>query len=294
MQAYFFIGKGGTGKTTVSSALAWQLAKAGYNTLLASLDPAHNLYDIFEIEEAGLKYQVNDLLEIQQSDFEKIKREYFKEKIQLLKEINSHLTSFNLENYLKTLEYAPGQEEYAIILFLKNLLKQEKDYQYLVFDTPPTGLLLKILSLPVLSLTWIEKLIDLRQKIVDRKEMIGNIKGEEEKPKYYSRDQVLTQLKQQKEDYKALSQFYRKCNFYIVMNPDLIVEKESKRLIDQLGKIGIKLEGIVNNKCDESYRFEHIEIENIKLLQIGRQAEPSSKYKLNVDLLKTIDVTPSD
>ena len=43
----FFGGKGGVGKTTVSSAYAHKCAKAGQAVLLVSTDPAHSTADVF-------------------------------------------------------------------------------------------------------------------------------------------------------------------------------------------------------------------------------------------------------
>ena len=45
----FVGGKGGVGKTSVSSATALWLAKQGKNTLLVSTDPAHSLSDSLEV-----------------------------------------------------------------------------------------------------------------------------------------------------------------------------------------------------------------------------------------------------
>ena len=43
---FIVMGKGGTGKTTISSALARALSSKGKDVLAVSLDPAHNLGDV--------------------------------------------------------------------------------------------------------------------------------------------------------------------------------------------------------------------------------------------------------
>ena len=45
----FFVGKGGVGKSTNSSLFALKLARSGRQVLLNSIDPAHNLHDIFQL-----------------------------------------------------------------------------------------------------------------------------------------------------------------------------------------------------------------------------------------------------
>src|SRR6056297_88224 len=44
----FFGGKGGVGKTTVSSAFGLKSAREGLRTLLVSTDPAHSTSDVFD------------------------------------------------------------------------------------------------------------------------------------------------------------------------------------------------------------------------------------------------------
>ena len=54
----FFIGKGGVGKTTVSSAYAcWQAAQGG-RVLLLSTDPAHSLFDVFDLRSSRERQRV--------------------------------------------------------------------------------------------------------------------------------------------------------------------------------------------------------------------------------------------
>jgi arsenite efflux ATP-binding protein ArsA (TC 3.A.4.1.1) len=44
----FFGGKGGVGKTTVSTAYAIRLARGGATTLIVSTDPAHSVGDLID------------------------------------------------------------------------------------------------------------------------------------------------------------------------------------------------------------------------------------------------------
>ena len=46
----FFTGKGGVGKTTISSSIALNLAENGKKVALVSTDPASNLQDVFQME----------------------------------------------------------------------------------------------------------------------------------------------------------------------------------------------------------------------------------------------------
>jgi len=45
-----FAGKGGVGKTSVAAATGIRGAKLGYRTLVMSLDAAHSLADIFDLD----------------------------------------------------------------------------------------------------------------------------------------------------------------------------------------------------------------------------------------------------
>lgn len=50
MRILLFSGKGGVGKTSLSSATGFRLAELGYRTLVMSVDPAHSLADAFDLE----------------------------------------------------------------------------------------------------------------------------------------------------------------------------------------------------------------------------------------------------
>lgn len=74
----FFAGKGGVGKTSISSATAVYLAEKGYKTLLLTTDPASHLEDVFEQEVGGEISAVAGVenLDIVKIDPKKVAEEY--------------------------------------------------------------------------------------------------------------------------------------------------------------------------------------------------------------------------
>jgi len=50
MRVIFYTGKGGSGKSVISSATALKLSELGYETLVISSDPAHTISDAFETQ----------------------------------------------------------------------------------------------------------------------------------------------------------------------------------------------------------------------------------------------------
>jgi len=50
MRIIFFAGKGGVGKTSVSAATGIKAAERGRRTVIMSLDVAHSLADVFDLD----------------------------------------------------------------------------------------------------------------------------------------------------------------------------------------------------------------------------------------------------
>ncbi|MCO6041038.1 ArsA family ATPase [Thermococcus alcaliphilus] len=259
----FFIGKGGVGKTTSSAAVSLALAKKGYKTLIVSIDPAHNLGDVFEVKLNDKPKEIAENLYAMELDMEKLIKAYLKHLEENLKHMYRYLTVINLEKYFEVLSFSPGIEEYATLEAIREILQKGNEWDVIVFDTPPTGLTLRVLALPEIALIWTEKLIEIRKKILEKRRAIENIQGERkfviegEEYKLPSReeeDPVMKELKQ----YKAEISFVRnvvtnpkKTSVIAVMNPEMLPLYETERAYEALRKFKIPFNLVVVNKVIE-------------------------------------------
>ena len=251
-ETIFFIGKGGTGKSTTSALISLMLSEKK-KVALASFDYAHNQADIFEKNLSDKPYKITPFLTVLQIDRDKEIKRYLKSTLQDVKKTYSYLTAFNLDGYFDVLKYSPGMEEYALITTFLRIREKFKNFDYLIIDMPPTAVALRFFNLPTLSLTWIEQLEKLRREIYKKKEIISKIKfiGKE-----LERDKVLTKIKEIKKTYINLKDIFQNRNknykfsgLYIIFNHDLLSINETKRIIKDLDNFTIKTKGLIcNNK----------------------------------------------
>lgn len=62
-----FAGKGGVGKTSIAAATAIRCARIGYKTLVMSLDAAHSLSDIFDLNKGLMDKSTGEPIEVDQN-----------------------------------------------------------------------------------------------------------------------------------------------------------------------------------------------------------------------------------
>jgi len=251
-QHIFFLGKGGVGKSTISALTALALSHKNKSVLLVSLDPAHNLHDIFKTKLGEKPKKIADNLLVTQVDHAKWIGRYLT-KVQ--KNINStyrYLTSVNLDHYFDILKYSPGIEEYALLLAFEEIAKKYKDkVNSIIFDMPPTALSLKFFRLPGLSLQWLDKLLELRNEIVHKRELITKVKlGNRE----FQTDKVLKSLIDQRARYCGMQDIFenkRATDIRVVVNPDKLSLGETDEIIRILRELNIPVGQINMNKIPE-------------------------------------------
>ncbi len=260
MRILFFTGKGGVGKSTMAAAAAWQLSQR-YGVLVVSLDPAHNLGDIFGVGLENKKRRFTNSLYLQEIDVQRLSREYLQREINVLSSTYRYLQAFNLDDYFSVLRHSPGIEEYALLTGIEKTIRAEGEFDYIIFDTPPTGLTLRFLALPKVTITWIDRLIRIRQRILEKRYTIYRIRGslsEDETVLGYDErdDDILKRLRTLKDRYRSLDAVLQgeNCSMVLVFNPDMLSLRESQRLIEGFNDLGLPLRLFIDNKVTEENR----------------------------------------
>ena len=260
LRLVYSIGKGGVGKTTCAAALAVQ-SSARWRTLVVSLDPAHNLGDVFEVRLSDTPAELAPNLWAGEIDMEAAISRYLKESSERLKQMYHYLKVINLDGYLDALKLSPGIEEYATLQAMEELIREaEAHYDILVFDTPPTGLTLRVLALPRVSLLWGERLLRLRREILDKRRTLKNIHGErkfvvDDIEHHLPTDEKDDAVMQELNDYisrmsilAALQADAARCCVMPVMNADRLSLFETKRAFTALEGLGMPLGPVIVNK----------------------------------------------
>jgi arsenite-transporting ATPase len=145
----FFTGKGGVGKTSTACAAAVKLADNGKKVLLISTDPASNLQDVFDTELNGKGAAIEGVngLVVANLDPEEAAKEYRESVIAPYRGMLPDSVIANMEEQLSgscTVEIA-AFDQFSKFLTDKTT---ECEYDYIIFDTAPTGHTLRMLQLP--------------------------------------------------------------------------------------------------------------------------------------------------
>ncbi|MDH4052425.1 MAG: TRC40/GET3/ArsA family transport-energizing ATPase, partial [Rubrivivax sp.] len=143
----FFTGKGGVGKTSLSTAAALALADAGKRVLLVSTDAASNLDEMLGIELRSTPDPVPGApgLSVLNIDPDRAAESY---RQRVLVQMGARASAAELSTVREQLSGACTTEIASFDEFSSLLSDGGGPYDHIVFDTAPTGHTLRLLSLP--------------------------------------------------------------------------------------------------------------------------------------------------
>ncbi len=145
----FYTGKGGVGKTSTACATAVSLADKGKKVFLVSTDPASNLQDVFETELTGQGVPIKAVPNLIVANLDPIEAaaEYRESVVGPYRGKLPDVAIASMEEQLAgscTVEIAAFNEFSRFITDEK----MNRDFDYIIFDTAPTGHTLRMLQLP--------------------------------------------------------------------------------------------------------------------------------------------------
>ncbi|MFC5971713.1 ArsA family ATPase [Halomarina salina] len=253
----FFGGKGGVGKTTVSSAYAHKCATSGLDTLLVSTDPAHSTADVFDQQFTDDPQRVEgyDSLWAMEIDPEQEVSEHLMEIKRALGDQVSPSIVNEIDRQVELAHQTPGAHEAALFDRFIEVMRDSEEYDRVVFDTSPTGGTLRLLSLPDYLEGWIDRLLSKREQSVDlyEKAAIGNLE-----PRRSSvGDPIIARLRERKQNFEFAGETLRqRSQFFLVLNPDELSLRETERAMESYEERDLPVGGLVMNRLTPSPDLE--------------------------------------
>jgi arsenite/tail-anchored protein-transporting ATPase len=144
-KAIFFTGKGGVGKSSISSITAVHLARQGLKTLLLTTDPAAHIGQVLDVPVSDHPAPIATVphLWATRIDPKTASEEY---KARVLKDASARYSEVMMTALREELE-SPCTEEMAAFDKFTEYVDSDS-YDVIVFDTAPTGHTLRLLALP--------------------------------------------------------------------------------------------------------------------------------------------------
>ncbi|MCG8341639.1 MAG: ArsA family ATPase [Chlorobiales bacterium] len=237
-----YSGKGGTGKTTISSSTAVALARKGKRVLIMSSDPAHSLSDVFNTP-------------ISRNEPQKIEQDLYGLEVDTIHELKKNMSGFQKfvsssyqnqgidSGMASELTTQPGLDE---IFALGRLVDEAQSGKWdaVVLDTSPTGNTLRLLAYPeiIIGGNMGKQFFKLYKSMSSlARPMNKNAIPDEE---FFNEVNVL--LKQMEDINKFI--LSPEVTFRLVLNPEKLSILETKRAYTFVHLYGINIDGIVINK----------------------------------------------
>ena len=250
MRIIFFAGKGGTGKTSVAAATGVRAAEMGKKTLIMSLDVAHSLSDIFDLEKnlldqnKGQPIQITANLDIQEID---IQEEITRSWGDIHRYLSTLFNTTGLDEVLaEELAILPGMEEVSLLLYINQYI-QQKEYDVILLDCAPTGESLRFISIPATLEWYMKKIFKLERTIAKYVGPVAKRLTDVPLPD----DDYFQALEDLFERLKGVDQILtnpKLTTVRLIANPEKVVLKETQRAFMYFCLYKMSIDAIIMNR----------------------------------------------
>jgi arsenite-transporting ATPase len=244
-----FGGKGGLGKTTLSAATSYWLAKQGKRVCVFSTDPQASLSDIFERKIFGQgEVEIAPNLFALEIDADKRIAEYQAEIRQKIKDMYKMDTiPQEVEDYISSSSAEPAMAESATFDAMVELMTSGK-YDYYVFDMMPHGHAVRFLGMADILDQWVVKILEVRRKADEYGEtakVLGSKGG------LAQEDAVLNELQFIRDRLDFVSKMVRDKThtaFFYVLIPELMPILDTRKALEMFRAFDVTVSGVVVNQ----------------------------------------------
>ena len=250
MRIIFFAGKGGVGKTSVAAATGIRAANMGHKTIIMSLDVAHSLSDIFDLD--------RDLLDKNRGKPIKVKKDLYIQELDMQEEIERNwgeiyqyisilMNTAGIDEILaEELAILPGMEEVSLLLYI-NLYVRKNEFDVIILDCAPTGESIRFISIPTALEWYMRKFFKMEKTIFKYVGPVAErlydvpMPGEE----YFDAIEYLFERLRGVERVLVDPEV---TTVRLVTNPEKIVLKETQRAFMYFCLYRMKIDGIIINR----------------------------------------------
>jgi len=236
MKLIYVAGKGGVGKSVCSAASGIWTSHQGKDTLVFSMDPAHSLSDIFDIDLGSRPMKIREYLYAYEPELAEEARGFFRR----YKNIFTALFGlFEVEVKPEDFGNMPGVSE-LIFMDKLNDIYVEKKYDYAVIDSAPTAMLLPLLQLPTITTGFVTKVLGMRNRWMGVLDILQPGFG----------DSILSEVRTMRlkaETMRNALLDQETASITVVTIPEKAAVEESRRLIETVESHGVAVTSIVIN-----------------------------------------------
>lgn len=277
----FVGGKGGVGKSTISSSLALNLSLQHKKTLLISTDPAHNLNDIFSIPYTTQISQINPYLSIQQIIPQEEAISYTQAIAQKTKKfLGAHHYELIDRYYKSAAQNGMTQESALFDRLVKLITTNQVHWDHIIIDTAPTGHTLRFFTLAQTLKTWSKTILKYQQKNTHLYNILGSSLQENNSLQQYLEDRYQTY-----ETFQSILTHPQKTSIIFVLTPDLLSIHETQRALEEIQKDKIHIHALAINKIlpssHDPFFKKRYQIQEKYLSQIQQQFSQFPQWLLH-------------